>query len=280
MSTPPDKLYFAYGSNLSLRHMADKCPNSHYVGRAMLLEHCWLFNESGCPNVIPRTGSNVHGLVFRVNDDDENSLDQIEDVQGGTYTKVYKELVLYPTKPELQLPIARLVDAVKNGAKVEAGDQEHHFEPNVLVYLNETVIKRGRPKSNYVRPIRAGIKDATKLGIPEPFIRNSFQTMTPATAISNDSNRVLRPDSAATEATRCRRRRFPASGEPRGRMYQREDVLRRERMLRPAPTQPEPDQGMRIMAPPLVVSPWLTGGLPYGDSTLHPSGQEETMHFY
>ncbi|KAH8734370.1 hypothetical protein BGZ61DRAFT_527724 [Ilyonectria robusta] len=283
MSSPPDKLYFAYGRNLSLQHMAIRCPNSQYVGRAMLLEYCWLFNERGHPNVIPRTSSSVHGLVFRVNGDDENSLDQSEDVQGGTYTKVFKELVLYPTSPELQLPIAGLVDAVRNGAKMEAGEQEHHFEANVLVYLNETIIKRGRPRDEYIGPIRSGMKDATRLGIPEHFIRNSFQSMTPATAIRNINRRVLRPDSAhsaATEATRCRRGPFGTSGESRSRMFQREHVLRRERLHLPALTQPSPDQGMRIMAPPHVASPWLTGGLPYGDSTLHPSGQEETMHFY
>lgn len=280
MSSPPDKLYFAYGGDLWLQQMATRCPNSQYIGRAMLLEHCWLINERGHPNVIPRTGSNVHGLVYRVSGDDENSLDQSEDIHSGAYSKVFKELVLYPALPELQLPTARLVDAVQHGARMEAGEQEHHFEANVLVYLNETFVRRGRARDEYINPINSGIKDAIALGIPANFIKNAVQSLTPNTAIRNASRRVHHQEPAATGAIRCRRRALAASEEPRSRMYQREQLLRRERLLRSPLRQPSPDQGVWTTAPQHVASPWLTGSLSQGDSTLHPPEQEETLHFY
>uniref|UniRef100_A0A0D2Y0V7 gamma-glutamylcyclotransferase n=1 Tax=Fusarium oxysporum (strain Fo5176) TaxID=660025 RepID=A0A0D2Y0V7_FUSOF len=65
MSDLPAQLYFAYGSNLWLQQMASRCPESYYVGRAVLLDHRWQINSRGFANVIPCSGYNVHGLVYQ-----------------------------------------------------------------------------------------------------------------------------------------------------------------------------------------------------------------------
>lgn len=48
-----DRLYFAYGSNLSPQQMAHRCPDSIFLGKATLRWWRWQVNERGVANVVP-----------------------------------------------------------------------------------------------------------------------------------------------------------------------------------------------------------------------------------
>ncbi|TGO66710.1 hypothetical protein BELL_0938g00010 [Botrytis elliptica] len=56
MSTPstpsPQTLYFAYGSNLSLKQMKTRCPDSTYVGTGVLQNYRWIVNQRGYANIV------------------------------------------------------------------------------------------------------------------------------------------------------------------------------------------------------------------------------------
>lgn len=72
--------YFAYGSNLSVAQMAQRCPDAVAPRPATLADHDWLINERGVATVEPFLGSEVHGIVWQVSDADLASLDRAEGV--------------------------------------------------------------------------------------------------------------------------------------------------------------------------------------------------------
>jgi phage replication-related protein YjqB (UPF0714/DUF867 family) len=72
--------YFAYGSNLCVRQMAQRCPGAVDPRPALLSDHDWLINERGVATVEPFDGSQVHGVVWQVTDHDLATLDSAEGV--------------------------------------------------------------------------------------------------------------------------------------------------------------------------------------------------------
>jgi len=72
--------YFAYGSNLCVRQMALRCPDAADPHPAVLSDHDWLINERGVATVEPFAGSQVHGVLWQVSDDDLATLDSAEGV--------------------------------------------------------------------------------------------------------------------------------------------------------------------------------------------------------
>jgi len=76
----PSHSYFAYGSNLCVRQMAQRCPDATDPRPATLAGHDWLINQRGVATVEPFDGSLVHGVVWQVSDHDLATLDSSEGV--------------------------------------------------------------------------------------------------------------------------------------------------------------------------------------------------------
>lgn len=72
--------YFAYGSNLCARQMAQRCPGAADPRPATLADHDWLINERGVATLEPFDGSQVHGVVWQVTEHDLAVLDSAEGV--------------------------------------------------------------------------------------------------------------------------------------------------------------------------------------------------------
>src|SRR3954468_17088287 len=72
--------YFAYGSNLCVNQMSRRCPNAADPRPATLADHDWLINERGVATVEPFDGSQVHGVVWQLDDHDLATLDSAEGV--------------------------------------------------------------------------------------------------------------------------------------------------------------------------------------------------------
>ena len=73
-----ENLYFAYGSNLDLEQMAQRCPDAKIVGPVRLENYELRFRGSGFATVAPRKGSVVYGLVWKLTPQCEQSLDRYE----------------------------------------------------------------------------------------------------------------------------------------------------------------------------------------------------------
>ena len=76
----PEQLYFAFGSNLHLGQMAERCPGSRYIGTADLRGYRFQINQRGFANVVPSPGDHVEGLVYLLSQNDEERLDRSEGV--------------------------------------------------------------------------------------------------------------------------------------------------------------------------------------------------------
>ena len=76
------RLYFAYGSNLHLDQMAHRCPAAEVVGPVVLENYRLLFRGNyrgnGVATIVPRKGSKVHGLLWKITPVCEKSLDTYE----------------------------------------------------------------------------------------------------------------------------------------------------------------------------------------------------------
>lgn len=73
-------LYFAYGSNLCVRQMAQRCPDAARPRPAVLADHDWLINQRGVATVEPLAGNQVCGVVWQISDGDLATLDSAEGV--------------------------------------------------------------------------------------------------------------------------------------------------------------------------------------------------------
>lgn len=72
--------YFAYGSNLCVQQMAARCPDADDPRPAVLSDHDWLINQRGVATVEPFSGSQVHGVLWQISDQDLATLDSAEGV--------------------------------------------------------------------------------------------------------------------------------------------------------------------------------------------------------
>ncbi len=81
------RVYFAYGSNLSVVQMRHRCPDAKPLGRARLPGWRWLIMSRGYASIAPDPAATVEGLLWVVTEPDERSLDEYEGVAERHYTK-------------------------------------------------------------------------------------------------------------------------------------------------------------------------------------------------
>jgi len=89
---PENTIYFAYGSNMDLRQMRYRCPDAKLLGAGILPRHKFIINSRGVATLIPENRNKVYGLIFYLNEDDEDTLDRYEGVKGGYYYKDYIDI--------------------------------------------------------------------------------------------------------------------------------------------------------------------------------------------
>ena len=134
------KLYFAYGSNMLQNQMIERCPNHKYFGHGILKGFRWIITERGYANIIKSEADEVHGVVYRINEEDEASLDKAEGVHKGLYWKethrVEIEKTRYPCLAYVDPitaegnPIDEYVSRINNGvadAKLHPGYVERYI---------------------------------------------------------------------------------------------------------------------------------------------------------
>jgi len=76
-----NKLYIAYGSNLNLEQMANRCPTAKVVGASKINNYRLLFRGShagAVATIEPYKGGSVPVLVWEITPADETALDRYE----------------------------------------------------------------------------------------------------------------------------------------------------------------------------------------------------------
>ena len=96
------RLYFSYGSNMSVRRLSDRVPSAKVMSTTRLYEHQLKFHKKSKKDGSAKcdvfyTGNDehvVHGVVFEINEDDKETLDRCEGCGSGYEEKtVTLELV-------------------------------------------------------------------------------------------------------------------------------------------------------------------------------------------
>ena len=200
-STTNTTLYFGYGSNLWLKQMHQRCPNSTYLGIARLKDFKWIINERGYANVVevenpaqPRrnafvqsswgtdtrlnfpevlqwTGkyeSQVWGLVYSLQPSDEARLDRNEGVPVA-YTKEMLKCDFWPASEDR-------VDGSSEPAKMKWSKLKKR---DLLVYINRDAVTPSKPKKEYIYRMNMGIRDAIKEGVPQRYVEEVMRKFIP-----------------------------------------------------------------------------------------------------
>ena len=136
MSNPSKIMYFAYGSNMCIRQMNERCPNNSKIGIAQLSGYRWIISTRGYANVVKSSNDDVWGVIYEISIQDEAKLDGYE----GVSTKCY-------LKENLDILIDR-------GIK------------NCLTYV-DPITEIGIPSYTYSNTINEGILDSK---LPEEYV--------------------------------------------------------------------------------------------------------------
>jgi gamma-glutamylcyclotransferase (GGCT)/AIG2-like uncharacterized protein YtfP len=133
------KKYFAYGANMDLVNMSDRCLDSIMSGRCVLNGYRFIINHYGVASIVHHHTSNVYGILWEISQEDEDFLDLFEGVKGGWYTK----------------------EAI-SVAMIE--DETTHYDVLVYVASNNTP---GKPIEDYFQNI---IHNAMEFGFPQAYV--------------------------------------------------------------------------------------------------------------
>ncbi|KAI0549359.1 hypothetical protein F4679DRAFT_547641 [Xylaria curta] len=196
-------LYFAYGSNLHLTQMANRCPASVFKGKAVLPGYRWQINQRGVANVVKSIDDYVEGLLYLVNPKDERSLDRSEGVAKGFYQKHILVVNFEPHRQfenHLSSEVAQLIfqsvasnATTDSGSKSESGGDIKNFidqiavestlgrskrqkessstrDVKAIVYVSENYTDDGIIREEYILRLQKAILDAEVLGVPRLFV--------------------------------------------------------------------------------------------------------------
>lgn len=154
-------LYFAYGSNMDLAAMAQRCPASKPVGLGRLMRHRFMIFDEGYATVVRDPQRAVWGMVWDLALADVPALDRYESLSTGLYSKVIQPIV------------------TAQGSR------------RAVVYVGRSS-KPGKPKPGYMEAV---MEAATHAGLPDDYIRSLSvwlpQTQTAPPALQQPKVRPL-----------------------------------------------------------------------------------------
>ena len=133
------RLYGAYGSNLNLKQMKLRCPNSKVYGKGIIKNYRLLFKglpSNAYATIEPENGIDVPILIWELEEDDEEALDFYEG-----YPRFYEKEILevqLETKESIEVMVYIMTDNV---------EQRININTPSLRYLNS--IKDGYITSGF-----------------------------------------------------------------------------------------------------------------------------------
>lgn len=127
--------YFAYGSNLSKKQMAMRCPDCKARLSAILPNYKLIFTgfsrtwKGGTASIKPFRGEKVRGAIYEISEADLKKLDKFEDYPG-TYDRI------------------NITPWTDDGDPIEA-----------ITYIKKEQSQETKPSPEYIAAIRQGYKD-------------------------------------------------------------------------------------------------------------------------
>lgn len=147
-----ENLYFAYGSNMNLDQMAYRCPAAIVVENVRLMDYRLAFRgwhgRGGVATILPEKGSYVDGVLWKITNACEHSLDRYEG---------------YPNLYGKEHIVVRAADGREITCKVYTMHEPYKDIPSIPagVYLNGILIGCRQNKLP-IKPVLAAVEQ-TKL---------------------------------------------------------------------------------------------------------------------
>ena len=133
------RAYFAYGSNMDVNQMADRCPSAEIVGVCRLDGHRFLINSRGVATLVPDASSYALGILWDLPLEDEQTLDDYE----GVPTYYQKHLVTVETdRKAIQALIYQATDKTPGRSRrgymdgIVAAARQHGFDEAYVAGLS------------------------------------------------------------------------------------------------------------------------------------------------
>lgn len=130
------KVYVAYGSNLNMEQMRDRCPTAEFIGTGAIENYELQFKGSlhnAHATIAPKEGSSALVGVWRIQKPDESHQDMYEGYNPKSYCYYNKE----------QIPVK-----MDDGSTLTG-----------MVYIMDSRMDFGNPSKNYYDIVRQGYED-------------------------------------------------------------------------------------------------------------------------
>lgn len=85
--------YFAYGTNLNIKQMSERCPYAEFISQAEVSGYKFIFNSRGTATIIPAEGFKVYGVLYEIDKKCLKELDKYEGVSKGVYNREETEVI-------------------------------------------------------------------------------------------------------------------------------------------------------------------------------------------
>jgi len=86
--------YFAYGSNLYMPQVQERCPSMQALGKVYIQDYALSFPRlskmwggKGVASIIPEPQNIAHGFLYHLSEDDLLVMDRIEGTDSGAYIR-------------------------------------------------------------------------------------------------------------------------------------------------------------------------------------------------
>jgi gamma-glutamylcyclotransferase (GGCT)/AIG2-like uncharacterized protein YtfP len=134
--------YFAYGSNMNREQMAERCPGAVPVGLGVLTGWEFCINRRGVATIFQSPHKDVHGVVWRITEAHESTLDICESVAEGNYCREFVSVCL-----------------------------EQGREESTLIYV-DPITQSGPAREGYLEKVIGG---AIQHGVSESYVSSSLR---------------------------------------------------------------------------------------------------------
>ncbi|KAJ5212479.1 uncharacterized protein N7498_004125 [Penicillium cinerascens] len=189
-------LHFAYGSNMHLKQMAQRCPESVIFAKGALRNYKWQTNSRGGGNVLLGNADDVvHGIVFKIPSCEIEALRRYEGVDKQFFVE-QKLVIELEAISDPELSRQKTVDVVEVLAKQNSDHGQHDISATMrparsneicqaetrlpgsheaLVYISTPMYSSpGTIRDEYRRRMQLAIADARFFGLSEDYLTCSL----------------------------------------------------------------------------------------------------------
>jgi gamma-glutamylcyclotransferase (GGCT)/AIG2-like uncharacterized protein YtfP len=172
------KYYFAYGSNMSLKQMAERCPSSLFMGKGRIDGYRWQINERGVANIVESGRDFVEGLVYQIDAEDKRQLDLSEGVARGFYNDehLHTQFLPLPNRGIKTFHVAKELE-MDDQPPSRYPTQESSEMVEALVYVSFEYKDDGSIRSEYIARMEKAITDGRKMGLSDRYLNHIDRTI-------------------------------------------------------------------------------------------------------